>query len=206
MMMMMMMISINFYGGIGTKCTENKNSNATHQPPTMAQQQDEQDDDRWKRPMDDTRDGDNRRLQRRMETTDGDSRWTRNEGHRHQHQHQVQRRRQPVDDATTNSTIRQWWMTIGVVYDKTNSTDGGLTHGGTQPRDSSGQRGRSGRRGGGRRVDTTNGNNNQGRMKMMGMTETLPPATGTLDRKTSQASPKACLYNKNNQEHKTREA
>jgi hypothetical protein len=33
-----------------------------------------------------------------------------------------------------------------------------------------------------------------GRMKMMGMTET-PPATGTLDRKTSQVSPKAGLNN-----------
>jgi hypothetical protein len=44
--------------------------------------------------------------------------------------------------------------------------------------------------------------NKQGRMTTMGMTETIPPATGTLDRKTSQASPKACLYN----QHKTREA
>jgi hypothetical protein len=39
------------------------------------------------------------------------------------------------------------------------------------------------------------GSNNQGRMTMMGMTEILP-ATGTLDRNTSQASPAgACLYN-----------
>jgi hypothetical protein len=51
----------------------------------------------------------------------------------------------------------------------------------------------------------TDGSNKQGRMTTMGMTETIPPATGTLDRKTSQASQKACLYNKNNQ-HKTREA
>jgi hypothetical protein len=31
----------------------------------------------------------------------------------------------------------------------------------------------------------------------------MPSATGTLDRKTSQASPTACLYNN---QHKTREA
>jgi hypothetical protein len=38
--------------------------------------------------------------------------------------------------------------------------------------------------------------NNQARVKMMGMTETmiLAPVTGTLDRKTSQASPTECLY------------
>jgi hypothetical protein len=47
--------------------------------------------------------------------------------------------------------------------------------------------------------------NQEARMMMMGMTETTPPATGTLDRKTSQASPAACLYN-NNQHKKTREA
>jgi hypothetical protein len=50
---------------------------------------------------------------------------------------------------------------------------------------------------------TGHGTNKQGRMTTMGMTETIPPATGTLDRKTSQASPKACLYNN---QHKTREA
>jgi hypothetical protein len=54
--------------------------------------------------------------------------------------------------------------------------------------------------------DVTDGTNKQGRMTtMVGMTETIPPATGTLDRKTSQASPTACLYN-NNQHKKTREA
>jgi hypothetical protein len=39
-------------------------------------------------------------------------------------------------------------------------------------------------------------NNNQGRMTMMGMTEetTIPSATGTLDRKTSQASTNTCLF------------
>jgi hypothetical protein len=49
-------------------------------------------------------------------------------------------------------------------------------------------------------------NKQEGRMTMMWMTakEMIPSATGTLDRKTSQASPKACLYT--NQHKKTREA
>jgi hypothetical protein len=40
-------------------------------------------------------------------------------------------------------------------------------------------------------------NNQEGRMKMMWMTEQpmIPSATGTLDRKTSQASIPTCLYN-----------
>jgi hypothetical protein len=53
---------------------------------------------------------------------------------------------------------------------------------------------------------TNSGWHNQGgRMTMMGMKEdtTIPSATGTLDRKTSQVLPAACLYNN---QHKTREA
>jgi hypothetical protein len=54
-----------------------------------------------------------------------------------------------------------------------------------------------------RQMEATNGHNGwlqhpmettTGKMTMMGMMET-PPATGTLDRKTSQAPPTACLYN-----------
>jgi hypothetical protein len=43
-------------------------------------------------------------------------------------------------------------------------------------------------------ADSKQRTNQEGRMTMMGMTE-IPPATGTLDRKTSQVSPTACLYN-----------
>jgi hypothetical protein len=44
---------------------------------------------------------------------------------------------------------------------------------------------------------TTDGTNKQGRMTTMGTTE-IPTATGTLDRKTSQASTPTCLYHNNN--------
>jgi hypothetical protein len=115
---------------------------------------------------------DGRRRMPPMDTNDGDGK---DDGTRH---HGTNRRRHQLMPLTDDGIIR-WHHQ----YQRPMESRHGINRW-NQPMESTDGINRT----------ATKGHNKQGRMTMMG-TAGIPSATGTLDRKTSQASPKACLYN-----------
>jgi hypothetical protein len=192
-MMMMMMMMTNFYGGIGTKCTENQISNT--KPTTLSRRYDD-DELTTKQAVDDdnnsshdtnnnTPNSQNKKEQQPKKNTGGT---TAGPG-TSTTLPKTRQRKPPKDDdgsnadgITNNTNTRAPTGTPPVArldrHDETRTTT---------------------------RRTTDGTNKEQGRMTTMGMTETIPSATGTLDRKTSQASPTKCLSRKN-QQQQTREA
>jgi hypothetical protein len=217
-LMMIKMMMIFFYGGPGTKCTESQNSNAkqddrheTKRPRTNKLTMAMDDKDKDKAPDNGTdnttstttTNNTNNRLNDKDETrepndddddnhgttsnnsnrSDADQDWHSKpwmeptDGNRRRTTTTppptTAARRGADDDDNDATRMARTWTTDGIDRWKIFTTT---------------------------RTRTRTRSTTQGRMMMMGMTA-MQSATGTLDRKTSQASPAACLYN--NQEQKT---